>query len=222
MPLWLSACRQLRSRYAGQLSLFVVTAATARRVLAFNNVGLDEGPSVEALAVNPPINCSKNQNASQECNGIIHIPCCDRTRGGHDEDDGNEEGPDACPSIDQVAEFAHIEGAWLEFLGKDLEENGNAVRPVQCDCRDVEDAGDGSIGTETDKVDGDTEGDADPDGVERNLRVAVDLGPDAAQREEPIAGEGEEGAAQGLGCGEADELDDDEGADSVEDTTRSA
>ncbi len=71
-----------------------------------------------------------------------------------------------------------------------LADDRDAVAPVKGDSSDVEDTCDGSIGAQTDEVDGDAEEDGDPDGVKRGIGQSIDFGPDVRKGNQAIAGEG--------------------------------
>ena len=135
----------------------------------------------------------------------------------HDENDGNEQCPETSVGVDGLAKFAQMPGTGDEGVGDDLAEDGNAITPVEGDGGDVEDTLDGGLGAEGDEVDGDTPEDGDPDGEDRSAGQWEDLGPEVREGQEAIAREGEDGATERLHSGEADELDDDEGADGKDD-----
>lgn len=107
----------------------------------------------------------------------------------------------------------------LEAAKDDLAEDGDAVAPVEGNGADVEDAQDSRVAAQADEVNGNTPEDGDPDCIERGTGAPVDLGPDVAKGEEAVARKGKDGAPKSLrGC-EADELQDDEGADGEGDAT---
>lgn len=201
--LLLLARRELRSRHAAQLRLpaFVVARAAGRGLLALHDLGFDNGTRVELAAARVPVDRGEDEDAAQECNGVIHVRRIDGSNRGHDEDDGHEQGPDAGPGVDKIAEFTHVEGARFKAGRNDLAEDGNAIGPVQRDGRDVEDTANGSVRSQPDQIDADAEDRGDPDGEERDLGEAVDTGPDAGEGDETIAREGEKCAAERLlGC----------------------
>jgi hypothetical protein len=112
--------------------------------------------------------------------------------------------------------------ARFKLAESELAEDRDTVGPVEGDRADVEDTGDSSVGAETNKVDGDTEEDRDPDGVQRCASQGTELGPDRGHWQEAVTREGENGAGGRLhGC-ETNELDDYEAAYSEEDTARLA
>ena len=160
------------------LPLDVAVARAARGgLLAFDDLGFDQRTGVEPAALRVPVDAGEDEDAAQERDGVVHGPRGDRPLRGHDEDDGYEERPDARPGVDDVAETTHVERSGLKFVGENLAEYGNAVRPVEGDGRDVEHTADGGVRAQPDQVDEDAAKNGNPDGPEGNLREAIDACP---------------------------------------------
>lgn len=96
-------------------------------------------------------------------------------------------------------------------------ENRDTVTPIQRDCRDVEDAQDSRVGSETDEIDGDAPEDADPDCQDGSAGEGHDGGPEVGEWYQAIPRESKDGAAEGLHGGEGDEFDDHESAEGEDD-----
>lgn len=151
----------------------------------------------------------------------VHVRRSDGQDGWHDEDDGNEERPDASPGTDEWADdWTKVPWARLELSKDQTAEDWNTITPVQGDGSDVEDTGDGSVGSETDEVDGNAPEDGDPDSKDWGAGQWEDLNPDVGEWQEVVTAEGEDSASERLHGSEGDELDDDEGADGECDTAR--
>ena len=113
-------------------------------------------------------------------------------------------------------------GPGLELAEEHLAQDGDAVRPVEGDGRQVEDGRDGGVGAQPDEVDERAADGEEPDGVEGRGGGLVHLVPHARQREHLVARVGPHGAGPGLDGGDADEVEDDERGDGEEDTARGA
>jgi hypothetical protein len=158
---------------------------------------------------------SGNKNMAE-----TYVKSTDRSNSRENEDDANEESPNASPGVHKKTELAHVPWSRLELAEDKLAEDGNAVRPIKGNSANVKNTGDSSIRTETDQVDGNAPEDGDPDCEKRSTSDWVDLLPDAGSWKETVAREGENGSSKRLhGC-EAHELEDEESADGVEDSTR--
>ena len=109
-----------------------------------------------------------------------------RSDGMQDEDDADEQGPQTSPRIDKFAEDPHIPRSGLELPKQKFASDGNAVTPVEGDCTDVEDTGNGSIRSQTNQINDDAEEHRNPDSPQRSSCLRVDLGPDFVARNETI------------------------------------
>ena len=174
---------------------------------------LDNRASVEPPAAHEPPEQCKHQNTCQVHKGIIHRIRRHRHFSGQDEDDADEERPDASPPVDQVAHLAHVPRSRLELIEDELAEDRNDVGPVQGDSGDVKYPQDGGVGAQSNEVDGYAPEDADPYGIQWSLRALVNDGPHSAEGEKVVAGKGEDGTAESLHGGKADELQDDQRTD---------
>ena len=154
--------------------------------------------------------------------GEAYVKSSDWHQHRQQEDDADEQSPDTSPRVDQQREPAHVPRPGPELPKHHLAEDGDDVGPIQGDGADVEDTRDGGVRAQPDQIDSDAPERGDPDRVQGRTGDAVDLGPDVAEREETIAGEGEDGSGERLHGGEADEFEDDEAADGVEDPSRLA
>ncbi|KAJ8610253.1 hypothetical protein MRB53_038656 [Persea americana] len=157
--------------------------------LAGNNLRLDPRSDVVESARSIPVDDAEQQYRDKDHNRVIHV-----LRGyGQDcrqqEDDRNECRPGDGPEIDPEAEAAEVEGPRDELVAAHLADDGDAVRPVECDGGHVEDCRDGRVGAQPDQGDEDAEDDCQPDGVDGRVGAAIDLVPDAGEREELVAGE---------------------------------
>jgi len=79
--------------------------------------------------------------------------------------------------------------AWLEFAKDHFADDRNTIAPVERNCTDVEDTGDGCVGSEPDQVNGNAPEDGDPDGVNRCSGSSVHDRPDTGAWDESIARE---------------------------------
>lgn len=181
------------------------------------NLRLHKRASVPLPATEEPIRNRSRKDSHEVCNRPIHILRRRRARRRQDEDDADEQRPGARPEIDCLREAAHVPRTRLKLVEDKLARNGDDVAPVEGDGADVEDTGDGGVRAQADQVDGDAPEDREPHGVDRGASTAVDLGPEVRAWHEAVAGKGEDSASEGLGGGEADELQDNEGAEGVED-----
>ena len=183
---------------------------------------LDQRARIPLPATGVPPHQRGQQDRRQKDDRPVHVLARHGPDGRQQEDDTDKQRPSARPDVHENAVLAHVPGSRLEAAEHDLAEDGDAVRPVERDSRDVEHASDGRVRAEADEVDRNAPEDGDPDGEDGGAGALVDLGPVLRPGDELVAGEGEEGAGQRLGRGEADELQDDEGADGVEDAAGAA
>jgi len=209
-----------------QLSVRLLLVLTRRTLptsiiaLLTNELRFNNRTSVPPLTANIPIRERGHKNGNQESSSVVHRIGRDRSGSGQDENDADKKCPNTSPSIDSRGEFSHVPWAGSEVFGPHkLAANRNNVGPIQSDGADVEDTSNSSVGTKTNQVYSNAPEDGDPDCIDRGASTLVNLSPDLASWDQAITGEGEDGAAEGLGGGEADELEDDECADGVEDAT---
>ena len=140
---------------------------------------------------------------------------------GHDsreeENDRDKGRPSDSVDVDKLARPSEIPRARLEAVEEQLAQDGNAVRPVECDGAHVEDGRDGDVGPQPDEVDEHAQQGVDPHGGNGGVGARPYAVPDVAEGEHPVAREGPDGAAAGLHGGDADKVHDDESGDGEED-----
>ena len=203
------------------LPLHLITGTIPNEHL-FPDLRLNQGTNIEFFAGDVPIDGTRDKNRHKEHTCIIHIL---RGSGAHrrqNEDNAHEQRPYTRPDVHCFAEFAHVPWAWDEFAEEELAHDGDDVAPVQSDGAHVEDAGDSGVGAQADEIDGDAPEDGDPHGEQGGAGALVDAGPQAGCGDQLVPGESEDRSSEGLRGGEADELQDDEGADCVDDAARFA
>lgn len=82
----------------------------------------------------------------------------------------------------------------LEAVREQLAQDGDDVGPVQSDCRDVEDGRDSGIRPQPNESDRERRERQEPDAIDRRVRARANLVPNAAERDELVAGQRPEGA----------------------------
>lgn len=153
---------------------------------------------VELPATDIPVDSRRPQDEDDEYGGVVHGIGGHGPRCRQDEDDADEQGPETSPGVDEGGQGPHVPWSWGEFSEHELAEDGDAVGPVESDGADVEDAGDGGVGTETNQIDDDAPEDGDPDCVDGSASLGVDLCPDAGEWQQAITGERPDGSAKSL------------------------
>ena len=107
--------------------------------------------------------------------------------------------------------------AWLEFPECDLADDGNAVRPVERDSRQVEDSSNSRIGPQPDQSDQNTANAKQPHGINGRIRCLVNLVPNSRKRQHLVSRVRPDGAGPGLDGRHGGEVQHDERGDSEED-----
>lgn len=104
-------------------------------------------------------------------------------------------------------------GPRLKLPKDKLTKNRNAVAPVERNSTHIKNTRDRRVRPKTNQVNGNAPENTNPDREDRRTREREHFGPDVAEGQQLVAGEGEDGAREGLHSSESDEFDDDEGAD---------
>lgn len=99
-------------------------------------------------------------------------------RGEH-EDDRNKGSPRTSPDVDEEARGAEVPRPALELVEEELAEDGDAVRPVQCDGAQVEDTRDGDVAAQPDEINHDADERVQPHGEDGGVGTLPDLVPHA-------------------------------------------
>lgn len=157
------------------------------------------------------------ETKAEDCKKATHVVCSHRPNRGEHEDDRNEGSPRASPDVHKEARLAQVPRPALELVEEELAQDGDAVRPVQGDGAQVEDARDGDVAAQPDEVDHDADERVQPHGQDGGVGALPDLVPHARPGEHLVAGEGPDGAAAGLQGRDADKVHDDEGGHGEED-----
>jgi len=196
------------------INFFLKDAISA--LIVSENAGLDDGSSVVLLAANEPPDYSGKNDCGQEDDGVIHIIAGDWSNSWEEEDDGDKRSPDDGPNIDDFTVFAHMPRAWFEFVEHDLADNWDAIRPIKTNSTDVEYAKNGCVASQSNQVEGNAPENSDPNGIQWDSGTGLNLDPQFGSWNQSIAAECKKSSSQGLGCREADELQDDKGANCEE------
>ena len=101
--------------------------------------------------------------------------------GRHDIDNSDKRGPTDSPYINRQASPPEVERPSLKLAVKHLTDDGNTIRPIESDGREVEDGSNGRVRSQSDQVDEYTRYGEKPDGVNRRIGPLVDLVPDSRQ-----------------------------------------
>lgn len=225
---------QVTSKHSSSVKLYFVTCTlvclfrldrnrlpNTTGIFALNG-SLLEWTSIELLPSHIPIHHGTQHDECHEHNCIVHGLTSHRSGRREEEDNRSECGPDHGPEVNGSGEFTHVPWARLEAVPEKFAHNGDHVGPVKRDGGDVEDTLNSGVATETDQVDGNAPEDGDPHSIQRGTSRCVHFAPNKGEGQEAITGEGEDGTAKSLGGSEADELQQDKGANGVNETSRFA
>ena len=118
--------------------------------------------------------------------------------GRHDIDDGDKRGPTDGPYVNRQASPSEVKRPPLKLAVTHLTDDGNTIRPIESDGREVEDGSNGRVRPQSDQVDQYTRYGEKPDGVNRRIRPLVDLVPDSRQGQHFIASVSPDRSGTGL------------------------
>ena len=105
----------------------------------------------------------------------------------HDVDDSDKRGPNDSPDINRQARPPEVERPSLKLAVQQLTDDGNTIRPVESNGREVEDGRNGRVRSQSDQVDQYTRYGEKPDGVHRRIGPLVDLVPHSRQGQHFVA-----------------------------------
>lgn len=118
-----------RRRSINGLLLETLVPSTSHTIRV-DNLGLGDGPGVELLAADVPVDGHGEEDAAEVGDCVVHILCVNGADGGQDEDDGDKERPQAGPDIDKGGEATHVPWAGNKFAKGEFAEDRDDVGPV--------------------------------------------------------------------------------------------
>ena len=139
--------------------------------------------------------------------------------GGHDVDDRDKCRPNDSPDVDRQARPPEMEGPSFEFPVFHFADDGDTVRPIQSNSRQVEDGRNGGVRAQTDQIDEHARDGEEPDRVNRGVGTLVDLVPDSRQGQHFVAGVRPDGAGAGLNGRHGREIEDEASGHGEEDAS---
>lgn len=122
---------------------------TAVSKILLPDLSLDQRTNVPLATRDIPPSCGADEDEDKEDACVVHILGRRGAERRQDEDDADEQGPEACPGIDEFRVFAQMPWTRNELAKRQLAQDRNHVGPIESDGADVEDTRNSRIGSQS-------------------------------------------------------------------------